>query len=352
VSRAEGHETTWRIDRVTWSERNTEAFQGLHNQGRRLVLVFDEASAIADPVWEASEGALTDEGTEIVWLVLGNPTRNTGRFRECFGARKARWRTRQIDSRRVPGTNKAQIERWIADYGVDSDFVRVRVKGVFPRAGNAQFIASDLVEAAAIREARATVHDPMVLGVDVARHGDDMTVIWPRRGRDARSWPPIRLRIADLMQVAARVAEQARELKAEAIFVDMGMGAGVVDRLGQLGVPHVHGIEFGAAPDGIAIGGETGRYANKRAEMWGNLRSWLKYGAIPDDAEIKSDLAGPHYGFNVRDEIQLERKDDMKRRGLASPDLADALALTFAYPVHRHTGRTSRVPLHLTDHVD
>ncbi len=343
----------WRIDRVTWSAYNTVAFQGLHNQGGRIVLVFDEASAIPDQVWEASEGALTDAGAEIVWLVAGNPTHNTGRFRECFGARKARWRTRQVDSRNVPGTSARQIANWIADYGADSDFVRVRVKGEFPRAGSHQFIPSDLIEAASRREAQSHAHEAMVLGVDVARHGDDMTVIWPRRGRDARTWAPVRLRIPDLMQVAGRVAEQARLLHADAVFVDMGMGAGVVDRLVQMGVRGVVGVEFGAAADGTRYGdlavGAFGRYANKRAQMWANMRAWLQHGAIPDDAAIRADLEGPEYAFNARDEILLERKEDMKRRGLASPDLADALALTFAHFVHPAAG--GFLPArHLTDH--
>lgn len=126
--------TAWRIDAITWSERNTVAFQGLHNQGKRVVLVFDEAPGIPDAVWEASEGALTDAGTEMIWLVMGNPLRATGRFRECFEARKERWRTWQIDSRRAPGVNQVQIAHWIEDYGEDSEFVRTRIKGEFPHA--------------------------------------------------------------------------------------------------------------------------------------------------------------------------------------------------------------------------
>src|ERR1039458_1186404 len=90
---------------------------------------------------------MTDENTEIIWLAFGNPTQNTGRFRECFGKFKHRWKTFQIDSRTVEGTNKEQINKWIDDYGEDSDFVRVRVRGEFPRAGSSQFIASDVVAA-------------------------------------------------------------------------------------------------------------------------------------------------------------------------------------------------------------
>ena len=130
------HERTWRCDMVPWSETNTEAFAGLHNQGNRILLVFDEASSINDLVWEVAEGALTDERTEIIWLCLGNPTLSTGCFRECFGRLRHRWHTVQVDSRTVEGTNKEQLAQWIEDYGEDSDFVRVRVRGEFPTQRN------------------------------------------------------------------------------------------------------------------------------------------------------------------------------------------------------------------------
>lgn len=343
-SRDPEREKTWRADRVTWSDNNTEAFAGLHNRRKRIVLIFDEASAISDKVWEVAEGALTDADTEIIWIAFGNPTQNTGRFRECFGVHKARWSTRQIDSRTVPGVNVAEMQRWADDYGDDSDFFRVRVKGEFPRAGDAQFIPSDIVEAAAKREAVAHLHEALVLGVDVARHGDDMTVIYPRRGRDGRTHAPVKLRIPDLMQISARVLAVSRELHADAIFVDQGgMGVGVVDRLNQLGAKNVFGIDFGGKADGTTFDGTTASYANKRAEMWGNMRAWLRAGAVPNDPELKSDLIGPQYHFNIRNEILIEAKDDMKARGLSSPDIADALALTFAYPAEPQGG-TGSVP--------
>lgn len=341
VSRAPHHEKTWRGDRITWSEHNTEAFQGLHNLRKRIVVLFDEASAIADKVWEVTQGALTDENTEIVWVVFGNPTKNTGAFRETFGRYRARWWGRQIDSRTVPGTNKAEIANWIADHGEDSDFVRVRVRGEFPRIGFNQFIGGDIVTAARKREAMSNPTDPLIIGVDVARHGDDRTVIFFRRGRDARSIAPIKLRVPDLMQVASRVADEARTHKADAVFVDMGMGAGVVDRLRQLNVPGVMGVEFGSAADGVRTGDAKGSYANKRAEMWGNMKDWLPFGAIPDDNELADDLIGPEYSFNIRDQIQLEKKEDMKKRGLASPDSGDALALTFAFVAHKAGARVA-----------
>lgn len=327
----------WRCDAATWSENNTAAFAGLHNKGRRIVLLFDEASQISDKVWEVAEGALTDENTEILWLAFGNPTETTGRFRECFaGGRFAhRWNPRQIDSREVPGTNKAEIAKWIADWGEDSDFVRVRVKGQFPRGGSMQFIDNDLVDAAKRRPVSASVRQPMIIGYDVARFGDDQSVVWFRRGPDARTIPPIKMRGTDLVTQAGRVAEAAIEQAAQAVFVDEGgMGAGVVDMLRKM-LPDrlVVGVNNGGKSDRYMQGSDMPQTANKGAEMWASMRAWLQSGAIPADPELAAELTGRQYGFNVQNAIQLERKEDMKKRGLSSPDCADALALTFAYPV-------------------
>jgi hypothetical protein len=324
----------WRVDAVPWSAHNAEAFAGLHNQGGRLLLVFDEASSIAAPIWETAEGALSDAGTEIVWLAFGNPTRNGGRFHDCFGRFSRTWRTRHVDARTVRFTNKAQIAAWLRDYGEDSDFVRVRVKGAFPRAGALQFIDGERVREAMAREVSPTAHDPVVMGVDVARFGDDRSVIFVRRGRDGRSIAVEKLTGLDLMQLAARVCQRAADTGARAVFVDEGgIGAGVVDRLRQLGVPGIHGINFASRAGGWTPEGQAPLYANKRAEMWGMARDWLEQGALPDDLELAADLTGVEYGYDARNAIQLERKEDMKRRGLLSPDIGDALALTFAWPV-------------------
>lgn len=331
------HQGTWRADAITWSENNTEAFAGMHNEGKIIVLIMDEASAIADKIWEVAEGALTDANTVIIWLAFGNGTRASGRFRECFGRLKHRWRTRQIDSRTVEGTNKQQIDQWIQDYGEDSDFVRVRVKGEFPRAGSMQFMPSDIVEAARHRTAEANLMDPCVMGVDVARFGDDESVIVIRRGRDARTIQWVSLRGADTMTLAARVVEMAQQYKPDSIFVDEGgVGGGVVDRLNMLRQPVV-GIQFGGKPDRSSqTGSGQVNYANKRAEMWGYMRDWMKGAMLPDDPDLSAQLTGLEYGYvfkDGKDAIQLEKKSDMKKRGLSSPDKADALALTFAYPV-------------------
>lgn len=351
---APDRERTWRIDMVPWSERNTEAFAGLHNLGKRIVLLFDEASAIPDTIWETAEGALTDVETQILWMVFGNPTRNTGRFRSCFSSK--RWWTKQVDSREVSFTNKTQIKKWIEDYGEDSDFVRVRVRGIFPRTGALEFISLELVDAAMQREADVHLHDPLVLGVDVARFGDDETVIFVRKGRDGRNIPPTRLRGINTMQVAGKVAELYLNLRADAVFVDGGgVGGGVVDRLRQLQVP-VWDIQFGSSADnlGTAVADSGVKYANKRAEMWGSMREWLKGGALISDTELREQLIAPHYGYNAKNQIQLEKKEDIKKRGAPSPDIADALALTFAFPVvpHALAGREGAPPIIVESEYD
>jgi hypothetical protein len=331
-----GRDKTWRVDAITWSENNTEAIAGLHNKGRRAFALFDEASAIPAPVWETIEGALTDAGTELFWTVFGNPTRSAGRFRECFaGGRFAhRWGPLQIDSRSVSMTNKAQIASWVKDYGEDSDFVRVRVRGIFPRAGTMQFIDSERIGDSVTRSPELDPTAPLIMGVDIARHGEDQTVIRFRRGLDARSIPAVKFRIPDLMLVASRIMEQVNSHNPDAVFIDgTGIGWGVLDRLNQLGCSCAVGIDFGARADRTDAGDATAKYANKRAEMWGFMKEWLRFGCIPNDPDLIADLGNVEYGYDASDAILLERKDDMRRRGLASPDDGDALALTFARPI-------------------
>lgn len=334
-----GHEKSWRTDFIPWNEKNPEAVAGLHNQTKRIVIVYDEASQIPEIIWETQAGALTDANTEILWITRGNPTRNTGHFRECFGRHRHRWFTRQIDSRTVSFTNKAQLQQWVDDYGEDSDFVRVRVRGVFPRAGSMQFIPGDVVDAAMSREPACHMWEPLIMGVDVARYGDDQTVIAFRRGRDACTIPWKKYRGIDTMSLAAEIARIQDQEGVDATFVDEGsMGAGVVDRLRQLG-RDVIPVQFGSKPGG-AFSAEPIKVKNKRAEMWALMRSWLAGGAIPDDPELEADLTGVEYGYDADNRIMLERKEDMKKRGLASPDNGDALAITFAEPVAKKSENT------------
>ena len=337
VSTSRGHERGWRADLVTWSTNNTEAFAGLHNKGKRIVLIFDEASGIDAKVWEVALGALTDEETEIIFLAFGNPTQNSGAFRALFGRHRGLWNTAQIDSRTVEGTNKAYLDELVATYGLDSDIVKVRVLGQFPAASSMQFIDRASVAAARARLPGAALGtDPVIFGVDCARFGDDHSTLAIRCGRDARSRPWQRWHQRDSMTLAGDIALAAARWKPDAIFVDAGnIGAGVVDRLRQLGVENVFEVWFGSSRVREArwIGGTRIRVANKRAEMWTNMRHWLESGCIPDHQGLEDDLTGPEYGFDADQAVRLEEKKHMKGRGLASPDDADALACTFAEPV-------------------
>jgi hypothetical protein len=332
-----GGEKAWRADAIPWSENNTEAFAGLHNEGRRIILIFDEGSKIADKVWEVAEGALTDANTEIIWIVFGNPTQNTGRFRECFGRYRHLWHTRQIDSRTVEGTNRAYLDELVETYGEDSDIVKVRVRGQFPSQSAAQFISSEVVDEAQKRTLPFKDHGaPIVLGVDIARFGDDSSVIRGRQGRDGKVIPPIKWSGMDTVFSAGKVAAAIDKYKPEAVFIDGGgVGGGVVDILKGQNYRVIE-VNFGAGAK------EGSKYKNKRAEMWGDMKDWLQTGVIDADQTLRDDLIGPEYAFDLEGRIILEKKEDMKKRGLASPDDGDALALTFAQPVQRTDMRTSR----------
>lgn len=320
----------WQCSPQSCREENSEAFAGQHAAGSTSFYVFDEASAIPDKIFEVAEGGLTD-GEPMIFL-LGNPTRNSGKFhRACFGSERNRWRNKSIDSRNARFTNKAQIAEWVQDYGEDSDFVRVRVRGVPPNAGDLQFIGSDLVNAAIARPAECLPDDPLIMGIDYARGGVDKTVIRFRKGKDARSIKPIKIpgeKSRDSMAVATFICDQIVKHSPDMIFGDAtggSIGGPINDRIRQLGHPIID-VQFGGdSPDP--------HYANMRAYMWGKLRDWLATGAIDADPQLEQDLVTPSAKHDKRDRALLESKEDVKKRGLDSPDDADALAMTFAAPV-------------------
>lgn len=329
------HQLTWRVDAVPWSEKNPQAFAGLHNQDKRILLIFDEAADIADIIWDTAEGALTDANTEIIWGVFGNPSHNNGRFRSCFGRFAHRWKHHHVDGRNARMSNKKIYEKWAADRGVDSDFYKIRVLGQFPDAGDGQFISMSTAEDAASseRDIQPTVYDPLIMGVDCARTGPDASVIRFRRGRDARSISPIKYRGSNTMEFAAMVAAEYELHKPDAVFIDSGgVGGGVIDRCRQLNTPVIE-VAFGAR----ALPGRGAEvYYNLRAQMWGLMRDWLKTGMIDNDIDLIEGLTGVEYDYRALegvDALILERKSEMRARGLPSPDDADALACTFCMPV-------------------
>jgi len=327
-SRDPAHENTWRLDFVTWSENNTEAFAGLHNEGRIIVLLFDEASGIAQKVWEVALGALTDENTVIIWIAFGNPTQNSGMFRECFRKFRHRWLTRHIDSREVEGTNKAYLQQIVDDYGEDSDEARVRVRGQFPRQSAMQFISEADVDAARNRHLRPDQYSfaPVIIGVDPAWTGADTLEIYLRQGLCSRHLLTLPRNDNDV-QVANILARLEEEHQADAVFIDAGYGTGIKSA----------GDVMGRAWRLVWFGGKAidPGYLNKRAEMWGQMKRWLKAGGVidPKDTILYTDLTTPETKPHLQGKVQLESKEDMKKRGMPSPNRADALALTFSEPV-------------------
>ena len=326
------HADSWRQDFITWSQHNTEAFAGLHNKDKIIVLMFDEASKIHDKVWEVAEGALTDENTIIIWIVFGNPTRNSGRFRECFRRFRHRWITRQIDSRTVPGTNKAFLNKFVADHGEDSDKVKIRVRGQFPSTSARQLLSGEDVDAARARHLRPEHYSfaPKILGVDPAWTGDDSLEIMLRQGLYSKSLLTLPKNDNDIW-VAQKIAQLEDEHQIDQVFIDFGYGTGIISAGRTMGRNWI-GVWFG--------GGSIDQgFLNKRAEMWGSttlgIKGWLKDGGAidPKDEGLYQDLIGPETVARTDGKVQLESKEDMKARELPSPNKGDALALTFAQPV-------------------
>ena len=340
ISTAPGHDKTWRIDAVPWSENNTEAFAGLHNEGKRILVVYDEASKIADKVWEVSEGALTDANTEIIWAVFGNPTRASGRFRECFRKNKHRWGSRQVDSRTIEGVNLAELAKLVEDHGEDSDLVKVRVRGMFPNLSAKQFIAEVDVDAAFGKHLRTDQYSwaPKIITVDPAWEGDDELVIGMRQGLAFKVLKVMPKNDNDVA-VANLVARYEDDEKADAVFIDGGYGTGIVS-VGRTLNRDWQLVWFSGASSDLGC-------LNKRAEMWNEMKRWLKEGgAIPDTQQLRDDLLSPEAVPRLDGKLQLESKQSMKLRGLPSPNYADALALSFAYPVasrERSNFSTARV---------
>lgn len=328
---------TWRANAIPWSENNSEAFAGTHEMNGVLV-IFDEASAITNSIWDVVEGAMTTPGA--MWLAFGNPTRSNGKFYDCFTSMSHRWKTYKVDSRKAKACNQKEIAKWIDDYGEDSDFVRVRVRGEFPKQAINQFIPSDLVQES-MRRSRPRRemygHLRANIGVDVARYGSDVSVIAVRQGPIVDSVID-RFYQLDTMTLAGKVLDKYRSYGSNAVVcVDgVGVGAGVVDRLRQLGVPC---IDVQSAAKSF----DVKQYANKRSELYGRLLNWLRAdGCLPSDNEIADQFRAIEYQYNNRLQIQLMSKEDIRKETGGSPDVADAIVYTFAAEEALELGMNAR----------
>lgn len=336
------HKETWFASAITWNKDKPESFAGTHE--KHVLMIFDESAHIPKEIWDVAEGAMTSKGA--MWFVFGNPTRNSGKFFDCFHSQKHRWITREIDSRTAKMTNKQQLNEWIEDYGIDSDFVRVRVLGKEPRSGTTQFFSGELVDEAMSRQLDKKIYQgaPKILSVDVARFGDDTSVIWRRQGL----FSEIAKRISNnnLMDLADAVSREIDVYNPDGKFVDeVGLGAGVIDRLNQLN-RKVIGV------NGSRKAREHTKFSNKRAEMYNSLKDWMELGgSLPNDEALKKQMTSIEFGHDGKDRIQLERKKDFKSRLGRSPDELDGLVYSWAENVvvryesdrskYRDTGFTS-----------
>ncbi len=320
------------------ASQQANTLAGIHAD--HLLFLVDESGGIPDAVVAAAEAGLANvseaEGRTALLVLAGNPTHLSGPLYRACTRERALWWVKEIsgdpdDPKRAPRISIEWAREQIAKYGRDNPWVLINVFGKFPPGqSNALLGVEEVTEATRrVLGERDYVDEVKVLGVDVARFGDDRSVLFMRQGRVA--FRPTVLRNLDTMALAGQVALVIDKHQPDATFVDVvGVGAGVVDRLLQLGYP-VIGVDSGASP----IEGE--RFLNLRAEMWWKLAEWVKGGAcLPDDAELISEATAPTYTFSPDNRLVLESKKDMKKRGLPSPDKADALAFTFAQPVaHR-----------------
>lgn len=302
---------------------------------RRNGQVLWSGNSEVDPmIWETAEGALTTPGS--MMIAFGNPSQTTGKFADIWGKLRHRWMRMRVDSRTAKMANQRLIQEWIEDYGEDSDFVRVRVKGLPPKHGAKSLVSRADVDAAMARHIE--VRDvnpaaPLLMGVDVARDGTDDCCILLRKGpkvhREIRVFKE-----RDLMRTAGIVAEWINRWHPDVCFVDeVGMGAGVLDRLIQIGHDCVVGVKAGEKAD------KDKTYYNRRTEMWHRMALWMPNADLPDhkdckDAErLRDELTAPEFYYDAKELMRLESKKEMEMRGIESPDIGDALALTFAYAV-------------------
>lgn len=309
------------------SADKSEQFQGFHSA--HLLVIVDEASGVPEEIYTAVDGLAP---TRI--LLIGNPTQNTGRFADTFKRPDVKkitisaFDTPNLQGKGsvIPGLiTEKDVKRFADYYGVDSDVYRVRVLGEFPQADVDTLISVDEVAQAMQREVVVLPQWEKKMGVDVARFGDDRTVIVVRQMEKVVFKEHFSNQ--DTMQTVGHVMRVAKDqgVKAHNIHVDsIGVGGGVIDRLKEQGW-NVQAVNVAESPK------DGEHFINLRAELYNNLKGWIKTASLPDDDDFY-EMANVKYKFNSSGKLQMESKDDMKKRGLPSPDVADALMLTLATP--------------------
>lgn len=312
------------ISARTSRAESPEALQGIHADN--VLLIADEASGVPEAVFEAAAGSMS--GEEACTILLGNPTRSSGFFFDTHNRLKDQWWTRRVSCVDSPRVSDAYVEEMKLRYGEDSNAYRVRVLGEFPLSDDDTVIPMHLIEAAMNRDLIEDDKAPAIWALDVARFGTDRSALAKRRGQvitEVKKWAGL-----DLMQltgaVVAEFNSQPTHLRPVEILVDsIGLGSGVVDRLRELRLP-ARGVNVSESPS------MKGTYQNLRAELWFATKAWLEQRGcrIPKDEDLMAELAGPRFKFSSSGKLQVESKDEMRKRGLRSPDLADAVCLTMA----------------------
>ena len=314
-----------------------EALAGVHSEN--VLLVVDEASGVPEKVFEAAAGSMS--GHSATTILLSNPTRSSGTFYESQTRMAGSWWTRRWSCVDSPLVSEEFVDEMRLRYGEDSNAFRIRVLGEFPLADDDTIIPFHLVESAMHRDIEVTPDQKPIWAIDPARFGTDRTAFCKRVGNvvtEIKSWQGV-----DLMGTVGRVMAEYEALplsqRPNEILVDsIGVGGGVVDRLRELGAP-VRGVNVSEVPSM----GQT--YNNLRTELWFKTKAWLEDRSckIPDNDDLLADLTGIRYAFTSSGKMQAESKDAMKRRGLKSPDLADAVCLTMASDaITALSGRSSR----------
>jgi hypothetical protein len=323
---------TWFAIGLANDENNMEAFQGWH--ARNILVIFDEASGISPKIYEAALGAMA--GGEIVRFVLiGNPTQNSGPFYEAFRdpafskIHITAFDTPNVQAKKhvIPGLVTFDwVEGIRKKYGEESDIYRVRVLGNFPLHAADTLISIDQVERAFNADRELQNQEDHRFGLDPARFGDDDSAFVERKGNKARVEEVVNGN--DTMTLAGKGARLLRANPKATLWIDViGIGAGVFDRLREQPdfASRVFGVNSAGKPR------DDAEYLNIRAESWGNVRDWLR-DAVLEKHEGFYELAQPKYKITSAGKLQLESKEDMKKRGVPSPNVGDALALTLSKP--------------------
>jgi phage terminase large subunit len=314
------------VARTSRPER-PEALQGFHSE--HILFLIDEASGVSDNVFEVAEGALSTDGAFVV--MAANPTRQSGYFFDSHHKMRSAWAALHWNGEDSPMVSRTYVENMEKKYGRHSPVFKVRVLGEFVGAADG-VISLELCEAARIREVDVVEAARIVWGVDVARFGDDSSALAKRRGNwqlePVREWWG-----KDTMQTVGIIKAEWDKthdtLKPAAINVDViGIGSGVVDRLKELHLPVV-GVNVAEAESPNA--NPEIQFNRLRDELWWKGREWLERRdcRLADDDETVGELTTPTYSILSNGRIQVERKDDMKKRGVKSPNRADAWLLTF-----------------------